>query len=277
MRRMNRRVNRGMSASRAVCGMLALSSACVAVGAGWDDLSLGVDAGVSYIPQLRIKDVVPSGGAGGLPHEKRAAVGIGSFGSEDVSVDLDAGYALNLKLGMQLNDMAAIELEAGYAHNDFAGFNSGEWTLPGVQVGVLGGSGDLTQYPIFLNARLELPLATHGSGAAAGDMKLRLGAGIGLVGVDGHLSNIGFDDPLLSGLTATVDGGSWEPGAQFMAGLAWELAPRVELGIGYRLMVVSGANLGKATFSDPTVLGLADIETEAIVTHAVQATLSFEF
>lgn len=262
-------------------GTFVTASACAVAAAGWEDLYVGADIGVSMVPQLRLDDLTGNDAGGGVKAlaaaETTSAVGGSGFAWQNVSADLDAGVALNLKLGMKLDDRTSVEIEAGYARNDFSGFESGFWTLPSGNAALTGGSGELTQFPVFVNARFELPLSKRAEGSALGDMKLSLGAGIGIVSVDGSLSNIGFDDPSLSGVTASVDGSSWEPGAQFMAGLAWEIAPNIELGLGYRLMVVGGAELGRATFSDPAFTSTTELETGSITTHAVQATLSFEF
>jgi hypothetical protein len=42
-------------------------------------------------------------------------------------------------------------------------------------------------------------------------------------------------------------------------------------------MAVGGANFGAATFSDPSLVGIADVESSSVLTHAVQARISFEF
>lgn len=270
-----------LNRSIVIGGAVVLASAGAVTAGGWEDLYVGADIGASFVPRVRIHDVLASDGSGGgkalSATQTETPVGGINFGSQDVAVDLDAGVALNLKLGMKVNDFAAVEIEAGYARNDFSGFESGVWTLPTGDAAITGGTGELTQFPVFVNAKFELPVSKRAEGSALGDMKFNFGAGIGLVSVDGNLSNIGIDDPALAGLTASVDGSSWEPGAQLMAGVSWQLAPNIDLGIGYRLMVVSGANLGKATFSDPAFVGLTDVETGSITSHAVQATLSFEF
>ena len=108
-----------------------------------------------------------------------------------------------------------------------------------------------------------------------GALKLELMAGFGAVNVGANISNIAAAD--IPGVTATVDGNSWAAGGQLGVGLAWELNTRVNLGVSYRFMMVSSADFGVATFSDPALVGISNVQSDSVFTHAIQATLSIEF
>jgi len=224
---------------------------------------VGTDIGVSILSNVKIKDYTPTPGSF-------------DFGISDVEADADAGVAWNIDFGFKFNDMFSIELESGYYSNSFGGFSSGEFTTDvGLSTLVVGGDGSFTQIPVFVNGAFDIPLLKSETPASAGGLSLKVGGGIGVVSVAADIDSIGAAE--LPGVFATVDGSSWEFGGQFKIGLSWQLTHSIELGMEYRLMAVSGANFGTATFSDPSLVGIADIETETVLTQAVQARISFEF
>jgi opacity protein-like surface antigen len=121
----------------------------------------------------------------------------------------------------------------------------------------------------------DIPLTKPETPGAAGGLSLKLGAGVGIVNVSADIDSISAAG--VPGVTATVDGDSWELGGQAKIGLSWQLTHAIELGVEYRLMAVGGASFGTASFSDPLLVGIAEVESESVLTHAVQARLSFEF
>lgn len=257
-------------ASVAVCGTSAFaddevntSSTTGGTATFADRFYVATDIGVSILSDVKIKDYTPTPGSF-------------EFGVSDVEADADAGVAWNIDFGFKFNDMISIELESGFYSNSFGGFSSGEFTTDvGLSTLIVGGDGNFTQIPVFVNCAFDIPLVKPETPASAGGLSLKVGGGIGAVNVAADIDSIGAAD--LPGVFATVDGNSWEFGGQFKVGLAWQLTHSIELGIEYRLMAVSGANFGPASFSDPILVGIADVETETVLTQAVQARIAFEF
>lgn len=228
-----------------------------------DGFFIGTGLGVSILSDVKIRDVTPP------PGEI-------AFGNAGVAADVDAGFAWNIELGFRLDESFSLAIESGFYRNGFGGFSSGEFTTDiGLSTALVGGDGDFTQIPVFFNALYEIPLVKPETPSAAGGLNLRIGGGLGLVHVAADLDAIGAAD--VPGIFAAVDGSSWEFGGQLKIGLAYQISHAVELGIEYRIMAVGGANFGPATFSDPALVGFADVETERVLTQAVQARLSFEF
>ena len=210
---------------------------------------IGTEIGVSFVPSVKIKDYTPADPS--------------VFGISGVEAQTSPGAF-------------SIELEGGYYRNGFDGFSSGEFVNAGLgSTPVIGGSGNFQQIPIFLNGKFELPLTTANAGSDGGALKLELMAGFGAVNVGANISNIAAAD--IPGVTATVDGNSWAAGGQLGVGLAWELNARVNLGVSYRFMMVNSADFGVATFSDPALVGISNVQSDSVFTHAIQATLSIEF
>jgi opacity protein-like surface antigen len=223
---------------------------------------IGTDIGVSFVSDVKIKDYVPTPGSL-------------EFGTAGVKADVDAGVAWNIDLGYRFNETFALELESGFYRNGFGGFSAGEFqTGIGLSTPITGGDGNFTQIPIFVNGKFDIPLVKREAGSSGG-LNLKLGGGVGVVHVGADLSDIQAVG--IPGVTAAVDGGSWEFGGQFIAGLGWQLTSAIEIGLEYRLMAVTGANLGLASFNTPLLEPIADIETDSILTQAVQARISFKF
>lgn len=224
---------------------------------------VGTDIGVAFLSSVKIKDYAPTPGSL-------------EFGIEGVKADSSAGLAWNLNVGYRFNESFAVELESGYYRNGFDGFSAGEFTTAfGLSTGIEGGDGDFTQIPVLLNAVFELPLMKPETPGAAGGLSLKLGAGLGVINVAADIDAITAVG--VPGISAAVDGNSWELGGQVKIGLAWQLTHAIELGLEYRLMAVGGANFGTANFSDPLLVGTADVESSSVLTHAIQARISFEF
>lgn len=223
--------------------------------------TLGTELGVSFLPSIKIKDYVP---------------GPGQFGIEGVEAAVDAGVAWNVDVGYRINDWFGVEVESGYYRNGFGGFEGGAFTSGAGSTPIEGGDGSFTQIPLFLNAKFSVPLLERTAGSNGGTIRLDLTAGLGAVHVAADIDGIAAAGLPAAG-TAAVDGGSWGFGGQFGVGVTWEVRSNVEIGLGYRLMVVEGANFGTAAFSDPTLAGVAPVETETVFTNAIQATLSIRF
>jgi len=230
---------------------------------GESGLYIGTDIGVAFLSSVKIKDYAPTPGSL-------------EFGVAGVKADTSAGLAWNINVGYRFSDMFAVELESGYYRNGFDGFSAGEFTTDlGISAAIEGGDGDFTQIPVLVNAMFDIPLTKPETPGAAGGLSLKLGAGVGIINVSADIDSISAAG--VPGVTATVDGDSWEFGGQAKIGLSWQLTHAVELGVEYRLMAVGGASFGTASFSDPLLVGIAEVESESVLTHAVQARLSFEF
>jgi len=269
---------RARSGSRASAGLATVVAGLLAATAVGDDgaaekpggvadlgggVFLGTGFGASILSDVKIKDIAPPAGAI-------------AFGNAGVAADVDTGLAWNIELGFRFDDTFSLSIESGLYRNGFGGFTSGEFTTDfGLSTALVGGDGDFTQIPVFVNALFDIPLVKPETPSAAGGLNLRIGGGLGLVHVGASIDSIGAAD--VPGVFAAVDGSSWEFGGQFKIGLAYRLSHAVELGVEYRVMAVGGANFGRATFSEPDLLGFANVETKRVLTQAVQARVSFEF
>lgn len=253
-------------ASLAVVGASRADDTVAAAGGssgGASGFYLGTDIGASFLSAVKIKDYTP-------------APGSTDFGIAGVKADSSAGVAWNIDVGYRFNDTIAVELETGFYRNGFDGFTEGEFTTAfGLSTPIEGGDGDFTQIPVMVNAVFDIPLVKPETPATAGGLSLKLGGGIGLVNVAADIDSIAAAG--VPGVSAMVNGDSWEFGGQVKIGLAWQLTHAIELGLEYRLMAVGGANFGTATFSDPILVGIADVESNRVLTQAVQARISFEF
>lgn len=258
--------NFGVRMASAACAVAAL---CVSPALADDaakradlgDYYFGLDLGVGFMPSVSIKD-------------RESIPGL-TVGISGVEADVDPGVAGHLSMGFKMSDSLAVELELGYYRNGFGGFSGGEWTLAGVgSAPITGGDGNFTQIPLFVNGRWDIPIGKEGA-AAAKPMHLELMAGAGVVNVGADISGVGADG--FPGLTAAIDGSSWEIGAQLGVGLGWDLSDTTRLGVSYRMMFVSGASFGYPDFSDPALVAFDTVESDSVMTHAVQASLSIEF
>jgi opacity protein-like surface antigen len=222
---------------------------------------LSFDIGATFISSIDILPFTPSDPL--------------AFGNSLISVDTENGLGLNIALGFELTESFALEFETGYYQNDFGGFTSGQFTSGFGATDVVGGSGDFHQIPLFVNGSFDIPLRERAAGADAGAVTLDLMLGLGIVNVGAEITDIQAAG--VPGVSAAIDGNSWEFGGQIGIGLGWEISSGVNIGVGYRLMAVSGADFGTATFSDPSLVGIDNVEADNFVTHSVQANLSYEF
>ena len=94
----------------------------------------------------------------------------------------------------------------------------------------------------------------HGVGAGAG----------GLVG------------GAVTGLEMSADGSGWAFGYQGTIALLWSLSTDIDVGIRYRFMGTTGVDLGPISEASG-VLAAGNLETDAVFTNAVQASLSIRF
>jgi opacity protein-like surface antigen len=261
-------------AAAAVAGVALCASTAsaddAAQGGFFSKMYVDTDLGVSFVPNVSVKDTALSPTV--------------DFGTAGVSADIDAGFAWNIALGVEVSESASIELQTGYTRNGFGGFTSGQWVAFGVAGGlpIGGGDGDLTQIPVFVNAKYEIPLMERTAGSDGGGLKLELGGGLGVVNVGADIDDIeavglGVLLPGAGGARASIDGSSWEFAGQLMVGLAWELSSNIDLGVRYRFVAVSGADLGVAQFNTPLLTGVGSVETDSVYSHSISAMLSIEF
>ncbi len=143
----------------------------------------------------------------------------------------------------------------------------------------MGGSGDITQIPVFVNAMFDFELMPTSSVTHHGALGLQLGAGVGVVNVGADLSNIATDDPGLVGATAAINGNDWVIGFQASVGLSYQFAQNFDIGIRYRFMVVGEADFGVATFTGAPVplVGTSSLKAESIMTNSILASFTLRF
>jgi opacity protein-like surface antigen len=222
-----------------------------------DRLYVGTDIGVSILPDVKTRAI---------------AVTPGSFGLSSLDIDMDAGVDWSIELGLRLSEQWSVEIQSGYVYNRIRGVGSGDFTSAFPPEPVAGGEGHFGQVPILVNGLWEIPLLDREPGL--GSLKLQLGGGIGTVYVHGALSADGTGS--LAGLEMSADGGDWTFGYQGTAALLWNIAPNVEIGIRYRFMGTTAADLGPIS-EGSGVLAAGNLETEAIYTNAIQASLAIRF
>ncbi len=261
--------NQRTSRASAVLAGAALSLAPAAMaddaaqGGFFSKMYVDTDLGVSFLPSVSVKDTVLS-----------PAV---DFGTRGVEADIDAGVAWTIALGFEVTEDFSLEFQTGLMRNNFGGFSAGEWVAFGVadSLPIGGGDGDFTQIPLFVNAKYDIALTERAAGSDGGAIKLELGGGLGIVNVGADID--GIEAVGLDGVTAAIDGSSWQFGGQVMVGLAWELSSTVDFGVRYRFVAVSGADFGAAQFDTPLLTGVGSVETDSVFSHSISAMLSIEF
>jgi opacity protein-like surface antigen len=254
----------GIAMASAMVGALSVCASAAAeekTAATAEGTYVSFDVGATFISSIDILPFTPSDPT--------------SFGNSLISADVENGIGLNIALGFELTESFALEFETGYYSNDFGGFTSGQFTSIFGTTDVVGGSGDFHQIPLFINGSFDIPLRERAAGADAGEVTLDLMFGLGVVNVGADITDIQAAG--IPGISAGIDGNSWEFGGQLGVGLAWEISSGVSIGLGYRLMAVSGADFGIATFSDPSLVGIDNVEADNFLTHSVQANFSYEF
>lgn len=128
----------------------------------------------------------------------------GPFGGSTARLSFKTGVRLDLDGGYQFNDSWGIDMELGYIYNSVDVANS---------TGATSTSPDLYQIPFIVNATYTLPFAWT--------VKPYVGAGAGVevTGLNG------FGD--ICGV------------GQLLAGVKYDLNRRVDLGVGYKLLVTT--------------------------------------
>jgi opacity protein-like surface antigen len=221
-----------------------------------DRLYVGTDVGVSIVPDIKTREIAPTAGTVGL---------------SGLEIDMDAGVDWSIELGLRLSDSLAVELQSGYVFNRVNRVSSGTFTSIAPDP-VVGGSGHFGQVPILANAIWEIPLTPGESGV--GSLKLQLGAGVGAVNIQGSLDAEGGG--AVTGLAMSADGSGWAFGYQGTVALLWSLTTDIDIGIRYRFMGTTGVDLGPISESSG-VLATGNLETDAVFTNAIQASLSIRF
>jgi len=235
------------------CSLLAAPAAAESI---LDRLYVGTDVGVSIVPDIRTREIAATAGTVGL---------------SGLEIDMDAGVDWSIELGLRLSDALAVELQSGYVYNRISGIAAGTFTSIAPDP-VVGGEGHFGQVPILANVLWEIPIVPPESGV--GGLKLQLGGGLGAVNVQGSLSAGGGG--ALTGLEMNADGSDWTFGYQGTVALLWSISSDVDVGIRYRFMGTTGADLGPITESTG-VLAPGNLETDEIFTNAIQASLSIRF
>lgn len=224
------------------------------------ELYLATDVGVSLLPNIRLKDIA-------------AGPAIADIGISGVEIDADTGVAWTISLGAKITENFGLEVQSGYVYNDLGSVAAGSFTRVGASAPAIGGSGDVSQVPILFNALFDIPLVEKDSGV--GELKLQLGGGVGLVYVDASIS--GIEAAGIPSDQVSVDGDDWTFGFQGTVAIRWSITSNIDIGVRYRFMGTTEANLGKASFNTPLLVGPDDVKAEAVYTNAIQASLEIRF
>lgn len=222
--------------------------------------------GVAFASAIKIQDSLVTSAA---------------VGTSGIEFDAEPGVSGTLALGARVSDSLSAEVELGLSSIGFGGA-SGVMSidLPGAtppSTGSLsGGSGDFLQTTVLVNGAYHLPLVKRTPGSNDLGLDLALGGGFGVVNTAADVSGINVASAGVPGLTMSLDGNGWSFAAQFKAGLEVHCTSSVSLGLTYKLMALSEADLGEAVFSPGLPLS-ASLETSSMIVQAVFATLEFRF
>lgn len=194
-----------------------------------------------------------------------------SSGLAGASIALDPGVRFDVGVGLDVTDWFAIEVASGLIWN---GVDKVEGTILdtsgaiiGTDLPLSGGSGNIYNIPVMFNGQFRLPIGKN--------VKLLLGGGVGGIWSDANVGSI--TTPALAGLEATVDGSTWGFAYQGNAGVEWDIAPNLTLGVRYAFLGTTELNYGAASFNTALLVGSADIKADALYTHSILATLKLEF
>jgi opacity protein-like surface antigen len=203
------------------------------------------EIGGNLIPSISIKD-------------RTFLVGADTVAWSGASLSMDGGVGWNIAGGWHVNDWLALEISTGIAYNEFSSV-SGSILVNGstVAAGSTSIDGSLLQVPVLVGPRAEIPLGE----------KLRLNLGFSLGGIYLHGD---LDSSFAVGAaTVTVDGsdGSWAFAYSATAGLDWEIAPNLGLGVAYRFLGTTSASFGPNEA----------IEGEGVYNQQILATLTVRF
>lgn len=168
-------------------------------------------------------------------------------GLRDFSVSFDTGLDLNLALGFPIGDSWSIEASVGVATNEVSGVSANYYDAflapPSTNVAsISGGSGDLLQVPIMVNARYGIDVSDS--------LEIGLSAGLGAQYSDLDLRDMtltllpaGPSSPL--GITASGDG--WSARGQLGVDLDWAIAENWSLGLYARYSATTETDFGAST------------------------------
>lgn len=217
-----------------------------------EDLYLLADVGVAIPQTVRLADISPTATSGGLG------------GGE---LHLNTGLRLDAGLGFQATEWLAFEVETGLIWNGVDDVSGSITTLGAGDLALSGGSGNVYNVPILFNGQVRVPMGKS--------MKLLVGGGVGTIWSDASVDSI--NTALLPGVEASVHGSSWAFAYQANAGVEWELATNLTLGVRYAFLGTTQLNYGPASFNTPLLAGSSDIKADALYTHSILATLKLEF
>jgi opacity protein-like surface antigen len=171
--------------------------------------------------------------------------------------DPDTGFAIGAAVGTRLDNWAKglrVELEAAYRRNDVGG----RWsTSTGSYAGYL--DGNTSSFSIMANAWYDIDIGTK--------VRPYVGGGIGWARSRSEFAQVvtysdGPTTPFLTSTTSNENSGfAWQLGL----GINYEVAPDVDVGIGYRYFV--GPRLGEVV----DFFGNENLDNE---NHAVQVNLT---
>lgn len=202
------------------------------------------EVGANLIPDVSLNDKVITDG-------------IDTVSWTGASLSLDAGVGWNIAFGVHVIDWLAFEVSSGLAYNQFDSV-SGTIDLNGASVsGTLGVSGSILQVPVMAGPRAEFPIGDA--------LRLNIGASVGGIYLHGDL-----DTTISDGTNAfTIDGsdGAWAFAYSATAGLDWQIAPGLGLGVAYRFLGTTSASFGP----------LDAIDVAAIYNQQVVGTITLRF
>jgi OmpA-OmpF porin, OOP family len=199
-----------------------LASAAVAVLAGAHQAQAASDLYVSFF-----------GGANFLAEDSEVLDFAGGFGdTEAYSSDPSTGFTIGGAIGTSLQNWAkglAVELEVSYRRNDVAG----TWTTDGAEGGESGLiDGNMATFAIMANVMYEIDIGTK--------VRPYLGGGAGWARVShdaAFIETVNNSVPVSPNVETTGSdensGFAW----QLAFGFNYEVAPDVDVGLGYRYFV----------------------------------------
>ena len=149
----------------------------------------------------------------------------------DNQVNLGIGPEANVALGFYLGHLR-FEGELGYRSNDLTGSSFPTLTQ------TTSASGHIDSFSLMANAYYDIPVRDG--------IQWYIGMGGGAAREHAHTSvTIAGFSPL------TSDGTDWVPAFQFMTGVAFRVAPRVHLNVGYRFWTSTNPTFNGSRFDAP--------------------------
>lgn len=149
----------------------------------------------------------------------------------DNNVNLGIGPETNIALGMYVGHLR-FEGEFGYHTNDVTGAD-----FPALRASTTA-SGHIDSYSLMANGYWDVPVRNG--------IQWYIGLGAGAAREHAHTTvTIQGFSPLVS------DGNAWVPAFQVMTGVAFRIAPKVHLNIGYRYWTTTNPTFNGSTFDAP--------------------------